>query len=88
MNILKSTASDRVPQASDVVDGPVGSAWLRDSPTSGSIGVDLEALVPIDVAPGDRTQEGGSIDGRPRSHGHKDRDHTDVDRDPTGPQRG
>lgn len=74
MKILKSTASDRVPQASDVVDGPVGSAWLKDSATSGPIGADLEALVPID--------------GRPGSHGHKDRDHTDVDRDPTGPQRG
>jgi hypothetical protein len=88
MKIPESAASDRVPEASDVVEGPVGSAWLKDPATSGPIGADLGALQPIDVAPGDRTDEGRSIDGRPGPHEHKDRDHTDVDRDPTGPQRG
>jgi hypothetical protein len=35
---------DSPPDASDVVDGPVGSAWLRDPATSGPMGADLDAL--------------------------------------------
>lgn len=87
MKIPKSAASDRVPEASDVVEGPVGSAWLKDPATSGPIGADLGALQPIDVAPGDRTDEGRSIDGRPGPHEHPDRDHTGADRDLTAPLR-
>jgi hypothetical protein len=88
MKIPESSASDRVPEASDVVDGLVGSAWLKDPATSEPIGANLEALLPIDVARGDRTDEGGSIDGRPGPHEHQDRDQTGVDRDLTGPQCG
>jgi len=51
------------PDASDVVDGPVGSAWLKNPATSGPIGADLGALPPIDVDSGDTALPGGSIEG-------------------------
>jgi hypothetical protein len=57
-----STTADRAPEASDVVDGPVGSAHLKDPATSGPIGANLEALLTIDGAPGDQTHEEGAID--------------------------
>jgi hypothetical protein len=57
-----SRTADRAPDASDVVAGPVGSAWLKDPATSGPMGADLEAVPTIDVAPVDPTDEGGSID--------------------------
>jgi hypothetical protein len=36
------------PDASDVVEGPVGSASLRDPATSGPMGADLDELPTID----------------------------------------
>jgi hypothetical protein len=48
------------PDASDVVEGPVGSASLKDPSTSGPIGADLAALEPIDVPDDDPT--GTSVD--------------------------
>ena len=53
------------PDASDVVEGPVGSASLKDPATSGPMGADLDALTPID-ADGDAAIEDGSIDGPAR----------------------
>ncbi|MHB8459378.1 MAG: hypothetical protein ACYDAK_09645 [Candidatus Limnocylindrales bacterium] len=67
----RSSASDGPSDATDVVEGKVGSAWLRDPATSGSIGADLEGLTPIDVPSADRTDEGGSIEGRPESPEHQ-----------------
>ncbi len=61
------SASDRPSDATDVVEGNVGSAWLKDPATSGSTGADLEGLTPIDVPSADRTDEGVSIEGRPGS---------------------
>jgi hypothetical protein len=58
----RSRSADRAPDASDVVAGPVGSAWLKDPATSGPMGADLEAVPTIDVAAADTTDEGGSID--------------------------
>ena len=66
------------PDASDVVEGPVGSASLRDPATSGPMGADLEALPSIEVDPEAETDERPSvertaIDRRPaaaRSPGH------------------
>jgi hypothetical protein len=58
-----STTQDHAPDASDVVDGPVGEASLKDPATSGPIGVDLEALPSIDLAPS--PDVGRSIDRMP-----------------------
>jgi hypothetical protein len=59
----RSTIPADAPDASDVVDGPVGAAWLKDPATSGPIGADLEALPSIDAP---RSPDvGGSIDGMP-----------------------
>jgi hypothetical protein len=60
--------SDHVADASDVVDGPVGSAWLKDPATSGPIGADLDALPAIDIPSGDGTENGRSIDGEAGPH--------------------
>jgi hypothetical protein len=60
-----SVTPDGAPDATDVVDGPVGSSWLKDPATSGPIGADLEALPAIDGAPGDGVVRGGPIDGGP-----------------------
>jgi len=66
----RSTSPERTPDASDVVAGPVGSAWLKDPSTSGPMGTDLGALPSIDAPPGDRTDVSGPIDtvpGPPRA---------------------
>jgi hypothetical protein len=52
---------DDAPDASDVVDGPIGSASLRDPATSGPMGADLDALEPID----DGDDEAEPDDARP-----------------------
>jgi len=57
------TAPDQGPDSSDVVEGPVGSARLKDPETSGPIGADLDALPPIDVDAGDTEPRGRSIEG-------------------------
>lgn len=51
----RTTDPKDAPDASDVVAGPVGSAWLKDPATSGPVGADLEALEPIDVPDDDPT---------------------------------
>lgn len=43
--------TEHEPDASDVVEGPVGDSSLKDPATSGPIGADLDALVPIEVPP-------------------------------------
>ncbi len=84
----KEPILDRAPDASDVVDGPVGSAWLKDPATSGPMGADLDALPSIDVAPGDTPDEGRSIDGHAEPHERHDRDHVGVNLDLTKPSPG
>jgi hypothetical protein len=59
----RSGGSGHAPDAADVVDGPVGEAWLKDPATSGPIGADLEALPSIDAPPS--PEAGRSIDGLP-----------------------
>ena len=54
---------DGTNDASDVVDGPVGYAHLKDPATSGPIGADLDKLPPIDIPDDDPTTAGTSIDG-------------------------
>lgn len=56
---------DPEPDASDVVEGPVGGAWLRDPAEPGKRGADLGELKPIDGDTGDAADEGGAIDGLP-----------------------
>jgi hypothetical protein len=58
---------DPEPDASDVVEGPIGSAWLRDPAEPGKRGADLDELKPIDGdGDGDEaSDEGRSIDGLP-----------------------
>jgi hypothetical protein len=54
---------NRLPDASDIVAGPVGSAWLKDPSTSGPMGADLAGLPGIDSPSGDQVHGNGSIDG-------------------------
>jgi hypothetical protein len=58
---------DPEPDASDVVDGPVGGAWLRDPSEPGKRGADLNELKPIDGDgdDGGPPDQDGSIDGLP-----------------------
>jgi hypothetical protein len=58
--------------ASDVVEGPVGSAHLKDPSTSGPIGADLEDLTPIDIPADEPSSDGWPID-RPNTPGRADR---------------
>jgi hypothetical protein len=53
-----STTTDGAPDASDVVDGPVGGAWLKDPATAGPTGADLEALPVLDLEHGEQTDDG------------------------------
>ena len=48
MSDRPSEPSDNPPGAVDVVDGPIGSAWLRDPATIGPTGVDDDAPEPTD----------------------------------------
>jgi len=48
------------PDASDVVEGPVGSASLKNPATSGPMGADLDALPPIE-ADGDAAVDDVSV---------------------------
>jgi hypothetical protein len=69
------------PDASDVVEGPVGSASIKDPATSGPMGADLDQLPTID--PGDAIDdERGSS-----KHERQDPDHVGVDWDVTAPPR-
>ena len=43
--------ADQTPDASDVVDGPIGSASLRDPASSGPEGADLSRLDEIEIDP-------------------------------------
>jgi hypothetical protein len=52
---------DPEPDASDVVEGPIGSAWLKDPSEPGHRGADLDELKPIDGDTGDGAA-GGAID--------------------------
>ena len=53
---------DPEPDASDVVEGPIGSAWLRDPSEPGDRGADLDELKPIDGDSEEPSDEGGAID--------------------------
>ena len=53
---------DQAPDASDVVDGPVGSAWLKDPASVGPIGAEIAELPVIDVRSDESLADGGSID--------------------------
>ena len=44
-----------VADASDVVAGPIGAAWLREPSTSAPAGADLEELPVVKLSPGDLT---------------------------------
>jgi hypothetical protein len=46
----RTTTADSPPDVGDVVDGPIGSAWLRDPATSGPKGSDLDGWPVIDTA--------------------------------------
>jgi hypothetical protein len=59
MTPTPSTEPERSPDASDVVEGPVGDSSIKDPSTSGPIGADLEALTPIDAPPSERTADKG-----------------------------
>ncbi|HEX7472632.1 MAG TPA: hypothetical protein VF323_06090 [Candidatus Limnocylindrales bacterium] len=62
MTAVQGATPPHTPDASDVVEGPVGSAALKDPATSGPMGADLDALPPID-ADGDAAIEDGSTVG-------------------------
>ena len=70
----RSNSTEHTPDASDIVAGPVDSAWLKDPSTSGPIGADLGALPSIDSPSGDRTDIGGSIDAVPGPGDRQGRD--------------
>ena len=82
---------DSPPDASDVVEGPVGSASLRDPATSGPMGADLDELPtiePEDGTPADPQSEGRST--RADAHHERERqdsDHVGVDWDLTSGTR-
>jgi hypothetical protein len=78
-----STSSDRTPAASDVV-APVGDERHKDPATSGSIAAHAGAVPTIEVAEGERTDEGGSIEDQPARE-RQDADHVGVDWDVTRP---
>jgi hypothetical protein len=69
------------PDASDVVEGPVGSASIKDPSTSGPMGADLDELPTIDPDAG-TDDEGGST-----THERQDPDHVGVDWDVTAHSR-
>ena len=50
-------AGGQEPDASDVVEGPVGSASLKD-PAIGRMGADLNELQPIDASDSDEDPSG------------------------------
>lgn len=80
----RQSASD-APDASDVVEGPVGSAALKDPATSGPIGADLDELPALDGpgAVGSPTDQDAPRDGGPSIHERQDPDHVGVDWDLT-----
>jgi hypothetical protein len=55
----KTRTAERAPDASDIVGGPIGSAWLKDPAVSGPMGADLDALPEVDATTGDATPAGG-----------------------------
>ena len=65
MTAVPGATPAHTPDASDVVEGPVGSASLKDPATSGPMGADLDALPPID-ADGDAAVDDVSIEGPTR----------------------
>jgi hypothetical protein len=65
------------PDASDVVEGPVGSASIKDPSTSGPMGADLDQLPAIDP------DDGTDHEGGPATHERQDPDHVGVDWDVT-----
>ena len=85
---------DSPPDASDVVDGPIGSASLRDPATSGPMGADLDALKPIDDdgAEADDTRpieaRTPAPESRQSAHERQDADHVGVDWDRTSRDEG
>jgi hypothetical protein len=62
---------DPEPDIADIVDGPIGSAWLRDPSEPGKRDADLDGLKPIDgdIEDGEASDEGGAIDGVPQGSG-------------------
>lgn len=93
MSDTPRATTDSPPDASDVVDGPIGSASLRDPATSGPMGADLDALEPID-RDGDESDAPRPIDGPaaegsgPAGHDRQDPDHVGVDWERTSRDEG
>ena len=94
--MIEDHSANSEPDASDVVEGPVGSASLRDPATSGPMGADLEALpsieVDVDTSPDGETASGSpaarpSRPSRAPAHDRQDQDHIGVDWDPTERER-
>jgi hypothetical protein len=59
---LRATAPDSPADASDVVEGPVGSASIKDPATNPGIGADLDELPAAETVgddASDRTDESG-----------------------------
>lgn len=90
----KRTTPDRPADAIDVVEGPIGSARLRDPAKSRKVGVDLDSLHPIDGQAEEsddtraietRTPAPGS---RQSTHERQDPDHVGVDWEQTSRDQG
>jgi hypothetical protein len=74
------------PDASDVVEGPVGSASLREPSTSGPMGADLDELPSIEddgSAPPSSGSGRPTGRGEPSAHERQDPGHIGVDWDLT-----
>jgi hypothetical protein len=80
-----SEPSGNPPGAVDVVDGPIGSAWLRDPATIEPMGADRDPLEPID-GDHDESDDTRAIDRPSAANGaapevteRQDPDHVGVD---------
>lgn len=93
MSDVRDTTTNGPADASDVVDGPIGSASLRDPATSGPMGANLDALEPIDNA-GDASDDTRPIDGKatdrsaPAANERQEPDHVGVDWERTSRDEG
>jgi hypothetical protein len=82
------TDAPDAPDASDVVEGPVGSASLRDPNTSGPMGADLDELPTLDgPGSGGSPSDDAPSDDDTSIHERQDPDHVGVDWDLTARNR-
>jgi hypothetical protein len=54
----EQTPSDGAPDSSDIIEGPIGSARLKEPADPQTTGADLSALPEIDDAPADDADAG------------------------------